>query len=48
VVKVGGNVPELISWSSQNHFAFLDPIFSKFLLDLWSLAARTLFQGLES
>jgi len=30
------------------HLAFLGPKFTKFLLELWSLAAGTLFQGLES
>jgi len=49
VVKVGRYVTELSSWAPQNrHHAFLRPKFTKFLPEPWSLAAGTLFQGLES
>ena len=48
-VKVGRNAPELSSWVPQNrHPAFLGPKFTKFFPELWSLAAGTLFRGLES
>jgi len=42
VVKLGCNVPELTSWAPQHHqHAFLGHKFTKFLPELWLLAART-------
>jgi len=50
VVKVSRNAPKLSLWVPENRqLAFLQgQIFTKFLLELCSLAAGTLFQGLES
>jgi len=49
VVKVDQNAPELSSQAQKNcQLAVLDPKFSKFLLERWSLAAGTLIRGLES
>jgi len=48
-MMLGRNAPELNSGPPQNrHLAFLSPKFTKFLPELWSLAAGTLFQGAES
>ena len=46
--KMGRNAPELNSRSPQNrHHAFQGPKFTKFLPELWSLAAGTLIRCLE-
>jgi len=43
--KMGWNAPEPSSRAPQNHhhLAFMGAKFTKFLLERWSLAARTLF-----
>jgi len=50
VVEVGQNAPELRPSVPRNfHLAFLGPkCRTTFLPELWSLAAGTLFRGLES
>ena len=49
VVKVDQNSQESSSCTSQNnHIVFLSPKFTTFSLELWSLAAITLFKGLET